>query len=129
MEFKEIFSLSMQLGHQVRITELKSSEVKLSLKLILAHLQTRKFHMSPHLDQLIHSGNETSCFDIAMSQPKSVDYCTSMNCDGKGGMYHVFCKGRHQNLTENRYLYSVKIELRTPSPLYLYSRISVCCPC
>ena len=31
-------------------------------------------------------------------------------------------KGQHQNLTEIRYLYSVKIEQLTPYPLYLYSQ-------
>ncbi len=34
-------------------------------------------------------------------------------------------KGRHQNFGESPYLYNVMIELLTPSPLYLYSRISL----
>ena len=48
------------------------------------------------------------------------------NCPGTLEERNWSSKGRHQNLTEIPYLYSVKIESVTPSPVYLYSRISIC---
>ena len=111
-------------GNKGKMTALQSF-----LKNLLGRIKPWQMYLVPNVVFYKHNNKEQllyvvssvilllSCLDDSVALAFRKEKSTSPQW-GKG-------KGQHQNFGEIPYLYNVKIELLTPSPLYLYRRISL----